>query len=142
MKQIVKDIAILLSWIVVLFVFSWLLIWVTSDIRNASLIDCCNSNLTKQGNSILVKQIINTHSGTVLFSSNKTNKQALLTSIITTYGTSLNLIILNATNRIEDLYPIGSHSRLINQRTDPIVIGFNESILLSNVALKEKRSKQ
>ncbi|AEJ19425.1 hypothetical protein [Gracilinema caldarium] len=142
MKQVVKDITILMTWIAVLFICSWLLVWVTSDIRNAALIDDCNTKLIKQGNNILVKQIISAHDGTVLFSSNKTNKHALLSSIITTSGTSLNLIILDASNRIDDLYPIDSSSRIINQRTDPKVIHFNVRTLLSNAVLKEKRSKQ
>lgn len=141
MKQLFQDLAIVLAWICCILLFSWLLLYFTSEIRSTSLIRLCNTEIKGQGSTVSVQKILSMNNGGLLFSASKPNATALLSPMLSPYGLSMNLMFIDASLHADTLYPIGMSSHWINQRTNPELVSFFMDLWITNPVLKEKRSK-
>jgi len=141
MKQLFQDLAILLAWISCILIFSWILVYFTADIRNASIIRAYNTELKGQESAVSVQQILNTNKRYLLFATSRPSFRALLSPMISPYGVSMNLLFIDASGHADNLYPLGSSSNWMYQRTNPEYINFFIDLWLTNPVIKEKRSK-
>lgn len=141
MKQLFQDIIILIAWICCILFLSWLLIWLTAELRSASLISGCNADLKSQNSSLQIKKMAGTEGESLLFSTGSPQVSALLSSIVTPYGGLMSLLFLDTEGLVNNYYSIGTSSNSIYNRTPPKVLDFYLSLWISSPVFKEKRSK-
>jgi len=128
MKKIIQDMVVLFVWIFSVLLLSWSLIWFTSGIRTSSLIKACNAELKKQGST----QSVNGES--------LSNRTALPMPVASSLGMSMNMIFIDKTGHIGNLYPLSTSSKAINSATASEIMDFYVALLLSNPVLNEKRN--
>lgn len=138
MKQLFQDMGILFVWIILLFLFSWSLIWFTQGIRNSLLISFINRELKNQaGTDLLLEPTVETINS-LLFTVEKGKPVALLSTISTSYGVSANITFTDQSGNPNTVYPLSVHSKVLNQRTSGEVMDFFLNVWLSNSLLAEK----
>ncbi|NLJ09167.1 MAG: hypothetical protein GX438_02340 [Treponema sp.] len=128
MKKIIQDIFTLFVWIFSVLLLSWSLIWFTSGICTSSLIKACNAELKKQGST----QSVNEES--------LSNRTALPMPVASSLGMSMNLVFIDKTGHIGNLYPLSSSSKAINSATASEIMDFYVALILSNPVLNKKRN--
>lgn len=141
MKQLFQDIIILIAWICCILFLSWLLIWLTAELRSTSLISVCNAALKSQNSSLQIKKITGTEGENLLFSTGSPHVSALLASIVTPYGGLMSLLFFDTEGLVNNYYAIGTSSNSIYNLTPPKVLDFYLSLWISSPVFKEKRSK-